>query len=252
MHNSVLYWLRAEYRKTDLAQDASPVNLMRGAMQQLARRWQKKFDEMALRLARRFAGDVLKNSDASLSTALRDAGFTVPFRMTAEMNTALQASITENVNLIRSIPQQHLTQVETLVMQSVGRGRDLKTLTDELEKRYGITRRRAALIARDQNNKATSVMQSARQRSVGITEGIWRHSRAGIREGVTLTEAQKKQINNVVGEDVSSTLFATGYYLYIGDMLPSLRATRSSPSCTLWYCDGGSIQKLVIASTEVQ
>ncbi|ECD2800696.1 phage head morphogenesis protein, partial [Salmonella enterica subsp. salamae] len=23
MHNSVLYWLRAEYRKTDLAQDAS-------------------------------------------------------------------------------------------------------------------------------------------------------------------------------------------------------------------------------------
>ncbi|ECA6622484.1 phage head morphogenesis protein, partial [Salmonella enterica subsp. enterica serovar Braenderup] len=43
MHNSVLYWLRAEYRKTDLAQDASPVNLMRGAMQQLARRWQKKF-----------------------------------------------------------------------------------------------------------------------------------------------------------------------------------------------------------------
>ncbi|EBU4477915.1 hypothetical protein LN551_000001, partial [Salmonella enterica] len=72
------------------------------------------------------------------------------------------------------------------------------------------------------------------------------------REGVTLTEAQKKQINNVVGEDVSSTLFATGYYLYIGDMLPSLRATRSSPSCTLWYCDGGSIQKLVIASTEVQ
>ncbi|MDI8991391.1 phage head morphogenesis protein, partial [Salmonella enterica subsp. enterica serovar Anatum] len=125
MHNSVLYWLRAEYRKTDLAQDASPVNLMRGAMQKLARRWQKKFDEMALRLARRFAGDILKNSDASLSTALRDAGFTVPFRMTAEMNTALQASITENVNLIRSIPQQHLTQVETLVMQSVSRGRDL-------------------------------------------------------------------------------------------------------------------------------
>lgn len=179
MHNSVLYWLRAEYRKTDLAQDASPVNLMRGAMQQLARRWQKNFDEMALRLARRFAGDVLKNSDASLYTALRDAGFTVPFRMTTEMNTALQASITENVNLIRSIPQQHLTQVETLVMQSVGRGRDLKTLTDELEKRYGITRRRVALIARDQNNKATSVMQAARQRSVGITEGVWRHSRAG-------------------------------------------------------------------------
>lgn len=139
MHNSVLYWLRAEYRKTDLAQDASPVNLMRGAMQQLARRWQKKFDEMALRLARRFAGDVLKNSDASLSTALRDAGFTVPFRMTAEMNTALQASITENVNLIRSIPQQHLTQVETLVMQSVGRGREPPPTVNRMTALCGIS-----------------------------------------------------------------------------------------------------------------
>ncbi|MDI8992978.1 hypothetical protein MJI20_27730, partial [Salmonella enterica subsp. enterica serovar Anatum] len=49
----------------------------------------------------------------------------ISVKIISEMNTALQASITENVNLIRSIPQQHLTQVETLVMQSVSRGRDL-------------------------------------------------------------------------------------------------------------------------------
>jgi SPP1 gp7 family putative phage head morphogenesis protein len=64
-------------------------------------------------------------------------------------------------------------------MRSVARGRDLSYLTDELQKRYGITRRRAALIARDQNNKATSVMQAARQQSLGITQGIWKHSHAG-------------------------------------------------------------------------
>lgn len=90
---------------------------------------EKKFDVLAGKLAERFASDVMKNSDASLSTALQQAGFTVPFKMTAEMNNALQATITENVNLIRSIPQQYLTQVETLVMQSVSRGRDLGTLT---------------------------------------------------------------------------------------------------------------------------
>nr|WP_241971977.1 DUF3383 domain-containing protein [Serratia odorifera] len=74
----------------------------------------------------------------------------------------------------------------------------------------------------------------------------------GIRAGVTLSAAQKLEISNAVGEDVSSTIFATGYYLYIGEMLPALRAGRTSPNCSLWYSDGGSIQKLNMASTEVQ
>ncbi len=99
--------------------------------------------------------------------------------MTAPMNNALQATIAENVGLIRSIPEKYFTEVEGLVMRSVARGRDLSYLTDELQKRYGITRRRAALIAHDQNNKATSVMQAARQQSLGITQGVWKHSHAG-------------------------------------------------------------------------
>ncbi|MDP8617871.1 DUF3383 family protein [Serratia marcescens] len=74
----------------------------------------------------------------------------------------------------------------------------------------------------------------------------------GIRAGVTLSAAQKLEISNAVGEDVSATIFATGYYLYVGEMLPALRPARTSPNCALWYSDGGSIQKLNIASTEVQ
>lgn len=180
MHHSVVYWLTANYKASGaLAMDASPAVFMRDAMRRLARRWQRNFDDIARKLAARFVGKVADNGDATLANAMQQAGFTVPFRMTDVMNNALQARITENVGLIRSIPQQYLGQVETLVMESVGRGRDLKTLTDELQQRYGVTRRRAALIARDQNNKATSTLQAARQQSLGITEGIWKHSHAG-------------------------------------------------------------------------
>ncbi|MCU5775114.1 phage minor head protein [Erwiniaceae bacterium BAC15a-03b] len=181
MQKSVVYWLAANYKASGavVAMDASPAIFMRDAMRKLAKRWTKAFDGIAHKLAARFAGDALKNSDVSLYNALETAGFTVEFKMTAPMNNALQATIAENVGLIRSIPEQYFTQVQTLVMQSVTRGRDLGALTDELERRYGITRRRAALIARDQNNKATSVMQAARQQSLGITQGIWRHSHAG-------------------------------------------------------------------------
>lgn len=181
MQQSVVWWLTANYRVSGaaVAMDASPAAVMRNAVRNLARRWGKSFDSLAQKLAARFAGDALKNADVSLHNALETAGFTVEFKMTPQMNNALQATITENVGLIRSIPEKYFTEVEGLVMRSVARGRDLGYLTDELQKRYGITRRRAALIARDQNNKATSVMQAARQRSLGITQGIWRHSHAG-------------------------------------------------------------------------
>lgn len=181
MQSSVVYWLTANYKASGaaVAMDASPAVFMRDAMRKLAKRWTRRFDDIAKKLADRFSNDAMKNSDVSLYNALDTAGFTVEFKMTAPMNNALQATITENVGLIRSIPEKYFTEVEGLVMRSVTRGRDLSFLTDELQKRYGITRRRAALIARDQNNKATSVMQSARQQSLGITEGIWRHSHAG-------------------------------------------------------------------------
>lgn len=181
MQKSVVYWLTANYKASGaaVAMDASPAVFMRDAMRKLAKRWTKRFDDIANKLADRFSNDAMKNSDVSLYNALDTAGFTVEFKMTAPMNNALQATIAENVGLIRSIPEKYFTEVEGLVMRSVARGRDLSFLTDELQKRYGITRRRAAFIAMDQNNKATSVMQAARQQSIGIVEGDWDHSGAG-------------------------------------------------------------------------
>src|SRR6185369_10742562 len=64
-------------------------------------------------------------------------------------------------------------------MQSVKEGRKLHLLTKELRQRYGITQKRAALIARDQNNKATSAITRARQLQAGIEYAMWVHSGAG-------------------------------------------------------------------------
>lgn len=213
MQKSVVYWLSANYKASGaaVAMDASPAVFMRDAMRKLARRWTKSFDSIAQKLSERFAGDTLKNADVSLHNALDTAGFTVEFKMTAPMNNALQATITENVGLIRSIPEKYFTEVEGLVMRSVARGRDLSYLTDELEKRYGITRRRAARIARDQNNKATSVMQAARQQSLGITEGIWRHSHAGKKPRPSHVKADGQRF------DLSKGLFLDGKWVMPGE-----------------------------------
>ena len=84
--------------------------------------------------------------------------------------------VIENVNLIKSIPEKYFTELTTVIMQSITRGRDLKYLKDEIKKRYGVVERRAALIARDQNNKATSIITHTEYEELGITEAIWKHN----------------------------------------------------------------------------
>jgi SPP1 gp7 family putative phage head morphogenesis protein len=110
---------------------------------------------------------------------LKKAGFTVKFKMTPAMRDIMQATISQQVSLIKSIPSQHFTNIEGLVMRSVQKGGDLAQLTKDLREQFGVTRRRAVIIARDQNNKATSSMTRARQDELGISEAIWVHSGAG-------------------------------------------------------------------------
>lgn len=182
MHRSLVRWLTAAYRANEpelVAMDRSPAVELQNAIRKLARRWQKRFDDLAETLAKQFAGEALRYSDASFKAALKKAGFTVQFKMSGAANDAYRAVIGENVGLIRSIASEHLSEVEGLVMRSVQNGRDLGFLAKALEARYGVTRRRAALIARDQNNKATAVITRVRQLEAGITEAIWMHSHAG-------------------------------------------------------------------------
>lgn len=181
MQKSIAYWLKASYRVNapKMAADESPANTLRQAIRRLARRWQKRFDEAAPELARYFAQANYDRSDRALTAILKKGGFSVDLKLTRQMRNVLQASMGEQVGLIKSIAQQYLTQVEGLVLRSAQEGRALAELTDELEDRYAITRRRAALIARDQNNKATAMLNKARQRELGITQAQWVHSHAG-------------------------------------------------------------------------
>jgi SPP1 gp7 family putative phage head morphogenesis protein len=181
MQRSYLHWLSAQYRQTppEMALDATPAKEMERELSLLGKRWQKRFNEAAPKLARYFATSTSRRSQAALKKILKDAGISVEFQMTAAMRDVLQATITEQVGLIKSIGSEYHTQVQGLVMRSVQTGRDLGQLTKDLRARYDITDRRAALIARDQNNKATANFTRVRQQEVGITEAIWLHSHGG-------------------------------------------------------------------------
>lgn len=73
-----------------------------------------------------------------------------------------------------------------------------------------------------------------------------------IRKGVTLSAAQIEEINLAAGANVANIVQTRGWYLQILDASPQVRAARGSPPCTLWYSDGGSVQKIDLESIEVQ
>lgn len=179
MTRSFEYWLKAEYRKTGLASDALPAIAMKWALRKLVKKWQQHFDRMSDDLADTFVGRVMSAGDAALRRQLRREGMSVKFQMTESMRSAYAAVVEENVNLIRDLPSKYGTQLTTEVMISVSRGRDMGYLAHQLEHQMGVCKRRAAFIAQDQNEKATSVLQAQRQMDLGITEGVWRHSHAG-------------------------------------------------------------------------
>jgi uncharacterized protein with gpF-like domain len=177
MNRSVVYWIKAAYYRT--TSGISPAMRMRNEVHKLSRQWTRNFDDMADELSKHFAMKVADRVDGAVMASMKKAGFAVEFKMTAEQNNVLQATIGEQVGLIKSIPQQYLSQVEGSVMRSVAVGGDLKTLTDELQSRYKLTRKRAAFIAQDQNAKAFATLSRTRMQELGITQAKWLHSHGG-------------------------------------------------------------------------
>jgi len=149
------------------------------AMAKWAKKWTGRFDSMALNLSKSFASRAFRSTEYSMAAAFKRAGFSVEFKPTRASLQAYKAVAAENVGLIKSIPQRYLTDVQAEVWQSVKAGADMSTLASSLRESYGVANRRAALIARDQNNKAKAVIENTRRQQLGIKEAIWQHSHAG-------------------------------------------------------------------------
>jgi len=182
MQASIVYWLKAQWHRdtpTTVANDASPERELRDLLRKRGRLWRGKFRKMAEELSKEIARRGQRHVDQAMEQILKDNGVSIEFRMTRQMRAVVQATISEQVNLISDIADRHLTNVDGAVMRSIQQGQDLHQLTNELEDTLGVTRRRAAFIARDQTNKTTATLARQRGLDLGCTEGEWLHSAGG-------------------------------------------------------------------------
>lgn len=186
MEKSVVYWLRAKYRANeDVIVDSAVDNLLK-EFRRLLRQWTRHFNELCETLPKWFVGKIRGYVAGNLveqTKPLRDAGlgFNLKFSyMSQKERQTFAAIVKENVNLIKNrLMRDNLTQVEGIVLRNIEAGHDLARMTEELHKQFGVTERRARMIARDQTNKATNNLSRQRLLSYGINKGIWMHTASG-------------------------------------------------------------------------
>ena len=133
-------------------------------------------------LAKAWAEGISRQSAVGLGQSLKDVSGGVTLKtdvISGAVADVVKASIKQNVALIKSIPREYFLEIEGEVMRSIQTGRGMADLQPFLEKRYGITKRRAALIARDQTSKATAAINRARMQGLGVKKFKWLHSMGG-------------------------------------------------------------------------
>lgn len=172
-----------ETRQADryFAEDAANLtDKLTALLIRLRARFEKVADRLAVRLAATVVQEAGKRSGTALKSALEQVAERVtikpPSLQSGKLRTLYDAAVAENVSLIKSIPEQYLTQVEGAVMRSVTSGRGLADLVPELEKLGGVTERRATMIARDQTRKVYQTINRGRMQEMGLQKFEWVHS----------------------------------------------------------------------------
>lgn len=82
--------------------------------------------------------------------------------------------VSNNADLIKSIPDQMDGRIQQLIKSAVVNGSSANQLADQIEAEYNVTRRRAELIAIDQIQKGNAALAKQRMSDAGVTSYIWR------------------------------------------------------------------------------
>jgi len=88
----------------------------------------------------------------------------------------LKLFASQNAQLITSIPNQELERVAGDIERGLQQGVRYEDIAKDMQKSFGITHRRAKLIARDQTTKLNSSLTRLRQQELGVEEYIWQTS----------------------------------------------------------------------------
>lgn len=164
------------------AMDASFTAQASKLLRELTTRFTALFTAQAGGLAEALSKGVDRMSANQLGDSLKQVSGGVTLKtdvVSGAVGDVVSANVRENVKLIKSIPAKYFDQIQGATMRSIQTGRGMADLQPEIEHIGSVTKNRAALIARDQTSKATTAINRARMKGLGIKQFEWLHSAGG-------------------------------------------------------------------------
>jgi SPP1 gp7 family putative phage head morphogenesis protein len=129
----------------------------------------KELSNMARRVAAR--GDTFNKEQVS-KVFMKIIGVD-PIATEPWLKQEVKAFVKENVNLIKSISNTYLTQVEQVVTRGARSGYTNSEIAEEIQGRFNVSESRAEFIARDQVAKFNGDLTKLRYQNVGINRYEW-------------------------------------------------------------------------------
>lgn len=165
-------------------EDASVTVIFKRMLARLDKKWRDKFADFAKDHARRFTEKVDKYSAFTSIHSLKQLGLDKPKDVNTEkMVETIRAATLESANLITNIQADFAKDIAGNVFRSIASPVPSENGSDKvlalLMERGDMTKRRASLIAEDQNSKLYSALNAERMNQNGIKLFRWKHSSAG-------------------------------------------------------------------------
>ncbi len=85
--------------------------------------------------------------------------------------------IQDNINLIVTVPKESLSDMQKIVTEGFKSGSTVTDITKQIQAAYGMSKRHARLIARDQLGKLNAQLAKKQQQEAGVDEYTWSTSR---------------------------------------------------------------------------
>ena len=195
MLTEVIIAIKKEYKQTAIvAMDSINISqILKDRIAILFKRWDDIFNSNAGIFANKFitavdehnarqlqngVKKVLNYKDNKILNKLAQSIIINPNSQDKLIIQTKNSLIQEQINLITDISQEVKTKISTAVFDNIGRNRSFKELQHELIDIKDINKTRARLIAKNQIDYATSVINNARATNLGFTHSKWRHSTA--------------------------------------------------------------------------
>lgn len=92
------------------------------------------------------------------------------------LKNQLELFANQNAELIDGLTDEEIKRVSGIVQRGLQEGSSNRSIEKEINNSFGITRRHAKLIARDQTSKLNGSLTKLRQQELGVTQYIWQTS----------------------------------------------------------------------------